>query len=322
MLLLVMKRICVLYNKPEDIFNEADVDTQESAESIGRELSDVGYETRMLGISTDEVDEVRKIKSDIIFNLVEWTGKNIELGVKVIKTLEKMRIPFVGSGSFGFLLSSDKVMMKREMKKNKIPTPGLKFPAIVKPSLEHCGVGITQKSVAYDSNELRVMSRELRERFKQPVIAEEFIEGRELQVTILEKNGRPWVLPAAEVIFDKPGAVLSYEMKWVEKSPEYSQSHMEAADLSSKLKTQISKLAQKCYLKLGGRDYPRLDLRVRGEEIFVLEINNNPGLDWDLDSGMGVSARLAGFKTYGELLTHIVENAYFRFVNKYDASFL
>lgn len=322
MLLLVMKRICVLYNKPEDIFNEADVDTQESAESIGRELSDVGYETRMLGISTDEVDEVRKIKSDIVFNLVEWTGKNIDSGVKVIKMLEKMRIPFVGSGSFGFLLSSDKVMMKKEMKKNKIPTPGLKFPAIVKPSLEHCGVGITQKSVAYDSKELRVMSRELRERFKQPVIAEEFIEGRELQVTILEKNGRPWVLPAAEVIFDKPGAVLSYEMKWVEKSPEYSQSHMEAADLSSKLKTQISKLAQKCYLKLGGRDYPRLDLRVRGEEIFVLEINNNPGLDWDLDSGMGVSARLAGFKTYGELLTHIVENAYFRFVNKYDASFL
>lgn len=322
MLLLVMKRICVLYNKPEDIFNEADVDTQESAESIGRELSDVGYETRMLGISTDEVDEVRKIGADIVFNLVEWTGKNIDSGVKVIKMLEKMRIPFVGSGSFGFLLSSDKVMMKKEMKKNKIPTPGLKFPAIVKPAYEHCGVGITQKSVAYDSNELRVMSRELRERFKQPVIAEEFIEGRELQVTILEKNGRPWVLPAAEVIFDKPGAVLSYEMKWVEKSPEYSQSHMEAADLSSKLKTQISKLAQKCYLKLGGRDYPRLDLRVRGEEIFVLEINNNPGLDWDLDSGMGVSARLAGFKTYGELLTHIVENAYFRFVNKYDASFL
>ena len=166
------------------------------------------------------------------------------------------------------------------------------------------------------------MSYELRKKYNQPVIAEEFIDGRELQVTILEKNGRPWVLPAAEVVFDKPRAVLSYEMKWVEKSPEYSESHMEAADLSSKLKTQISKLAQKCYLKLGGRDYPRLDLRVRGGEIYVLEINNNPGLDWDLDSGMGVSARLAGFKTYGELLTHIVENAYSRFVSKHDASFL
>ncbi len=317
-----MKTICVLYNKPEDISNECDIDTQNSAADIYGILNGVGYQTQLIGISTDEIGEVRKIKADIVFNLVEWTGKNIDSGVRVIKILEKMRIPFVGSGSFGFLLSSDKEMMKREMIKNKIPTPGLKFPAIVKPSLEHCGIGITQKSIVYDSQELGVMSSKLREKYKQPVIAEEFIEGRELQVTILERNGRPWVLPAAEVVFDKPGAVLSYEMKWVEKSPEYSESHMVVAALNSKLKTQISKLAEKCYAKLGGRDYPRLDLRIRGEEIFVLEINNNPGLDWELDSGMGVSARLAGFKTYGELLGHIVENAYSRFVNQYDASFL
>jgi len=112
------------------------------------------------------------------------------------------------------------------------------------------------------------------------------------------------------------------EMKWVEESPEYDQAGMEPAVLNSNLKSQISKVAQTCYLKLGGRDYPRLDLRVRGGEIFVLEINNNPGVDWDIDSGMGMSARLAGFKTYGELLTHIVENAYLRFAEIHDANFL
>lgn len=317
-----MKTICVLYNKPENISSECDVDTQNSAINICGILNDVGYDSRVMGISTTEISKVVKIKTDMVFNLVEWTGINIEYGVEVIKILEKRKIPFTGSGSWGYLLSSDKVMMKKEMGKYKIPTPQLKFPAIVKPAYEHCGIGITQKSIVYDSKELRVMSSELRKKFKQPVIAEEFIDGRELQVTVLEKNDRPWVLPAAEVVFDRPGAVLSYEMKWVEKSPEYSQAHMEAAKLDRSLELRVERIAKKAYIKLGGRDYPRLDLRVRGDEIFVLEINNNPGLDWELDSGMGVSARLAGFEKYGELLTHIVENAYLRFVNQYDANFL
>ncbi len=317
-----MKSICVLYNKPEDISNECDIDTQNSAISICGELNDVGYDAQVLGISTSEIDKVEKIRTDIVFNLVEWTGRNIKFGVEVIKILEKRKIPFTGSGSWGFLLSSDKVMMKREMVRNGIPTPKLKFPAIVKPSLEHCGIGISQNSIARDEIEMRDKARELTEKYNQPVISEEFIEGRELQVTILEKNGRPWVLPVAEVVFDKPKLVLSYEMKWVEKSPEYNLARMEPAKLDQRLKIEIEKIAKKCYLKLGGRDYPRLDLRVRSEEIFVLEINNNPGLDWDLDSGMGISARLAGFKSYGEVLSHIVENAYSRFMQTYDASFL
>ena len=208
------------------------------------------------------------------------------------------------------------------MNKNDIPTPGQKFPMIVKPAYEHCGIGITQDSIVKNESELRLKTQDLKMKYKQPVIAEEFIQGRELHVTVLEKNGRPWVLPPAEVIFEKPGAVLSYEMKWNAKSPEYTQAHMEPAILNSNLKSQISKIAKTCYVKLGGRDYPRLDMRVRGSEVFVLEINNNPGLDFDTDAGMGVSARLAGFKTYSGLLKHIVENAYLRFASQHDANFL
>ena len=317
-----MKTICVLYNKPEDLHDESDLDTENSAIDAADVLRSEGYEVSLLGIGLDEVSKVKNIEDELVFNLVEWTGKNIAMGTQLIKILERRKIPFTGSGSWGFLLSSDKVQMKKEMKRNKIPTPGKKFPMIVKPAYEHCGIGITQNSIVKNESELRIKNYELRKKYNQPVISEEFIEGRELHVTVLEKNGRPWVLPPAEVIFDKPGAVLSYEMKWDEKSPEYYQSHMGLAVLDSKLKIQISELAQKCYLKLGGRDYPRLDMRVRGEEIFVLDINNNPGLDFELDSGMGISARLAGFKTYGELLKHIVENAYMRFVSQYDANFL
>ncbi|KKU02945.1 MAG: D-alanine-D-alanine ligase [Candidatus Amesbacteria bacterium GW2011_GWB1_47_26] len=317
-----MKNICVLYNKPENISDESDLDTQNSAISICGELNTAGYDAQLLGISTAEVDQVQKIKADLVFNVVEWSGVKWKFAVGAIRELERCGLPFTGSGSRGFKISADKILMKKEMAKHKISTPQLKFPAIVKPAYEHCGIGIGQNSIVNSGQELENRADELRKKYRQPVIAEEFIDGRELQVTVLEKNGRPWVLPAAEVVFDKPGTVLSYEMKWVEESPEYDQAGMEPAVLNSNLKSQISKVAQTCYLKLGGRDYPRLDLRVRGGEIFVLEINNNPGVDWDIDSGMGMSARLAGFKTYGELLTHIVENAYLRFAEIHDANFL
>lgn len=317
-----IRKICILYNKAENISDESDVDTQNSALIVCDELENAGYDVQMVGIFPTEINEIKKIRAELVFNLVEWAGVNTEYGVRTAKILERMKIPFTGSGSWGYLLSCNKLKMKKEMRKNKIPTPGLRYPAIVKPSMEHCGIGIDQKSVVKNESEMKDRMRKLRDKFHQPMIAEEFIDGRELQVTILERNGRPWVLPAAEVVFDSPGTVLSYEMKWVEKSKEYDQAHMEAAKLDQKMVIDIEKLAKKCYLKLGGRDYPRLDIRVREKEIFVLEINNNPGLDWDLDSGMGVSARLAGFKSYAELLIHIVENAYLRFANLHDSSFV
>jgi D-alanine-D-alanine ligase-like ATP-grasp enzyme len=64
---------------------------------------------------------------------------------------------------------------------------------------------------------------------------------------------------------------------------------------------------------MDGKDYPRLDLRFSDEVINVLEINNNPGIDFEDDSGIGLSAKAAGFKNFSELLKHIVENAYLRF---------
>jgi D-alanine-D-alanine ligase-like ATP-grasp enzyme len=95
-------------------------------------------------------------------------------------------------------------------------------------------------------------------------------------------------------------------------SIEYSKSSARAAVLDENINTKIIKVAEKVYNNFGGRDYPRLDIRMRGEEIFVLEINNNPGIDFSDDSGFGVSGKAAGF-TYQSILKHIVENCWYRF---------
>lgn len=310
-----MLKVTVLYNLPESDL-EADLDTQKSALDVANNL-----DATLLGIRKNELMKIKKIKSDVIFNLIEWAGTNTEYGVGAVEMLEKTGIPYTGSNAYGYRLSCDKFLMKQTMKKFGIPTPGKKnFPLIVKPAYEHCGIGVNQRSVVENKAQLEELKRSLTKEFGNQPIVEEYIDGRELHVTILENSGKPWVLPPAEVVFQqKPGwrPILSYAGKWDESSDEYPLSRMELADLDSKVKSRITKIAEICYKKLGGRDYPRLDIRLRGEEIFVLEINNNPGIDYDVLSGIGVSARAVGL-TWSGLLNHIVENAYLR-GGKYDA---
>jgi len=319
-----MKRInsiTVLYNLPE-LSDESDTDTQKSAQRVAEELKRY-YDVRILGIDSNDIGNLMNLKTDFVFNLVEWSGLNSQWGVKVIETLEKAGLPYSGSNSWGYWLSCNKKIMKEEMDKKNIPTPRwfvnegkLKFPVIVKPVLEHCGIGISQTSVCYNDQDTRNKGQEMMEKYKQPVLVEEYIDGRELHVTILEKNGEPWVLPPAEVIYEKKEGhvpILSYEMKWNEKSEEYKMARMQVAKLDKRLEKEVGRIAKKCYLELGGRDYPRLDLRIRDNEIFVLEINNNPGIDYDVESGIGVSARAVSLN-WEDLLKHIVENAWRRFV--------
>ncbi len=331
-----LQKITVLFNKTLDQNYSADVDTANTAKEIS-EVLEKKYSIELLGITPEEIFKIKNIKSDLVFNLLEWTGNYYVHEKDALKELQKNNIPFTGSDIEGYEMSGNKMLMKKIFVKNNIPTPmyqifetgqeevnnNLKYPVIIKPALEHCGLGVSQASVCRSDKELRTKVEEFIEKFKQPILAEEFIDGRELHVTVLEKNGQPWVLPPTEVVFKKEKnflPILSYEGKWDENSEEYSKSWTALADLSDKLLAKVNSIAKKTYLKLGGLDYPRLDMRIRADEVYVLEINNNPGIDFTTESGFGVSGRAAGFDYLG-ILSHIVENAYLRFVKgAYDTA--
>ena len=323
----MIMKVTVVYNLPE-IGDASDLDTQKSAFGVAEGL-EKNYEVSVLGIKFNEINKIKEIKSGFVFNLIEWAGNEYKYGLRVIKELEKAGLPYSGSNAWGFELTSNKEIMKKKMDENKIPTPvyqvlstkdevlrtDFKFPVILKPISEHCGIGIGQKSLANNLQELSEKANDMIEKYDQSVLAEEFIDGRELQVTILEKNGEPWVLPAAEVVFAKKAGwkpILSYEGKWDEKSEEYKLSRMELAKLDLNQESRITNIARECYLRLGGRDYPRVDMRLKNNNIYVLEINNNPGIDYDIESGIGVSARAVNLN-WENLLKHIVENAMWRF---------
>lgn len=328
----MMMKVTVLYNLPDKDnleIAESDEDTRKSAEEVCENIKVAGYGADLLGINYDEIEKIKLIKSDIVFNLVEWSGKHTEDGVKVIETLQAAMVPFTGSDGLGYRLSSDKLIMKKAFYQFGIPTPKwmmfetdfkgvipqFRYPVIVKPALEHCGIGVTQKSLAQNEIELRTKALDCALKYQSSVLIEEYIGGRELHVTVLEKDGKPWVLPPGEVVFEKREGfwpILTYDAKWKEDGPEYELSEMVLAEMTDKLRRTVKKIASDTYIGLGGRDYPRLDMRVRGSEVFVLEINNNPGIDFDIQSGIGVSARAVGFD-YPRLLKHIVDNAVKRF---------
>ncbi len=327
-----MSKICVIYNLPGTStttnIEEADDDTKQSAISVYDTLKTCGYELDIKAFSPDEIESVKDIMADLVFNLVEWSGKETELGVRVLKIMEENKMAFTGSGSIGYELSSKKVLMKKKFEEIGIPTPKYQifdgnyesgawnfgFPVIVKPAMEHCGIGLTQASVVGTESELRIMNHELWERFKQPILNEEYIDGREMQVTVFEKNGKPWVLPPAEIVFKKiPGVnnILTYDAKWDEKSEDYTRSDIGVVKVDEQLQKEIEEVCTRVYQEMDGRDYPRVDMRIKDGKIYVLEINNNPGMGFDTESGIGLSARAVGFN-YATMLTHIVENAFMR----------
>jgi len=326
----LLKKITVLYNLPSGN-NLDDLDTQKSALEVAEGLKQAGYVTNLLGITTGEISKVKNIKADLVFNLVEWAGRDYVLGVEVIKNLEAAALPYTGSNAKGYELSCNKVLMKKQLDIVAIPTPkwqiidnlkptlpaggfkieNLEFPMIVKPTLEHSAIGISQASVCINELQLKEQVKKLLDIYNQPILVEQYLEGDEAQVTVLEKHGKPWVLPPAVFRYQtKPGywPINTYEAKWDDTHWEGQMSAW-TEDVDPKLIIEMQDLAKKCYLHLAGRSYPRIDMRINNDRVYVLEVNNNPGIDFDPESGITVSAKKAELDWSG-LLTNIVQEAY------------
>ncbi len=181
---------------PWDRWNE--LDSEKSVAGYERALRAAGHEVIPLEGDHRLLDRLLEYKPDICFNTCEGHyGKSREAQIPAI--LDMLRIPYTGSGVMSLAIALDKAMTKRVLQFYSIPTPSfqvfvtgdeptdprLNFPLFAKPSLEGSGIGITAKSICRTPRELREQVRYLLRAYKEPVLVEEYIEGREITTGIL-----------------------------------------------------------------------------------------------------------------------------------------
>ena len=233
--------------------------------------------------------------------------------------LEMVGIPYVGSGPLAHSLALDKVVSKVLFKQHGVPTadfvvlyapdfpaPDLAYPLIVKPKNEAVSFGI---KIVNNEAELREAAQVIFDRFDQPVLAEQYIEGREINVGLLGNNP-PDALPPAEIVFSGDGPrIYTYEDKTKRSGREVGVKC--PADLPPAVTAEAQDVARSAFKALGCQDCARVDMRMDEKgNFYVLEINSLPSLG---EHGSYTHAAAEVGLDYAGLVNRLVEVASARY---------
>lgn len=327
-------KVLIVYNvvdlldkgEPHDLLAEQETKIVEDA--VANSLRSFGHEVVSVPIRHELWEPLRRFDPNewLIFNLCESIRDKTYLEPYVISVYEYLHFRYTGSNRLTLATCLNKARAKEMLKAHNIPTapfqviaPGtvrrqLDFPLFVKPVAEDASLGITWESVVNNERELRQQLRFIWNTYRQPALVEQFIEGREFNVTVLG-NDNPRVLPLSEINFaqisDPKKRIVTFKGKWVEDSDDYKYtSVISPAKVSETMRDKIAQVAVGAYRAMGVRDYGRVDLRVMNGVPYVLEVN--PNADLSPDAGIARSARVAGM-SYAMLADEVIRLAAHRY---------
>lgn len=305
-------------------------------EQIRSALEECGHPVQSLPVENAVaplVSELTAAAPDIVFNLVESFGGKSALESNVAALLNLLGLRYTGSSPAGLLLAGDKSLTKQVLTFHGIRTPefatvfrgavdwagDIEFPLIVKPPQEDASLGITTNSVVHDLRELFTRIDELQSEFQQPVLVEQFVEGREFYVGVLG-NVNARALPVIELDFSSFPAgvprIASWAAKWGDdgagSGEEYAGTRsVFPTDVAPELVERMQQVAVDAFQALRLRDYARIDLRVTDSgEIFVIEVNPNCYLERESEFAR---AAVADGLPYDALIARILELASARY---------
>jgi ribosomal protein S18 acetylase RimI-like enzyme len=186
-------------------------------------------------------------------------------------------------------------------------------PYIVKPVQTDASEGIDKASIIQKRGRaLQEAVRRIHEQMAQPALIEQYIEGRELNVSVICRKGKLETLPLAEIDFSafeegRP-RIVGYEAKWLADSFEFNHTpRVIPAPLPKRLAQQISDVAIAACRTLHGFEYCRVDFRLdKANRPYVLEVNANP--DISLDAGFAAALEATKI-TYPAFIRLLVDNA-------------
>ena len=304
---------------PPDL--NAEFDHEDTVNHIEAALKESGHDVVRIGGARRLLEQAGRLRVDIVFNIAEgFEVRNRESQVPIL--LEMMRVPFVGADGLTLGLTLDKVLTKKVLVAEGIPTPrylevtdpesllktDLTFPLIVKLRCEGSSKGLSEQSLVNTTAELQRQVRWLMQTYKgASVFIEEFIEGNEFTVAIIG-NERPEPYPVCQIALDGETNLGRKFFHWA-----YLRSgadYLCPARIPEALAHRIQELALRTYHAVDCRDFGRVDFRVDKQgHPYVLEINPLPSLS--TEDVFHFIAKTKGL-THHQIINRILDTALMR----------
>lgn len=314
------KRVLVLYNLAErlekgissDLICEQEITI--IVPLVVQLLRERGYhaESMVANFNLWENLKARKADFDVVLNLAEAFGGGNTKETVVPAILEGLSIPFTGATAHNMHFTLDKEKTKLVLAAYGLPSAQyqlfrastdelndyLRFPVMIKPVREEASIGIYHDSVVKDQVSLRQKVAESLARYNQPVMAEEFIVGREISVGVIGNYPNLHIFPPLEFLFEGAASDLerirSYEYKWGGKKEQ-----MVRAELPAHIVERLMAFSETAFVVTDCRDYARMDYRIDPKgNIYLLEVNYNPGIGPNTHGLNNTLTMMASFDGY------------------------
>ena len=336
-------KIAVDFDTPRTGWEDADFKrevanhVEEAEYEVAEALMDRGHNVCMVGVQTDlkrMLDALKDYGPDLVFNCTEAFEDQAALDYVFPALFEAEGYRYTGSPALGLLATRNKAMSKKVLAYHGSPVAGFRtyrpgeeveaegaeelvFPLIVKPLAEDASIGISGASVVRGLPELAERVAFVHERFGQAAIAEEFVDGRELYVSILGNGTDLTILPIVEMVWDKrrtkPEERIATRMaKWhVPYRERKGIRNVFARPIARATRERIAAICMTAYRALWLHDYARLDVRLTPDgQVSVIEANANPFISYGHD--MANAAEKAGME-YPAFIQRIVDEAVRRY---------
>lgn len=282
------KKVAIIYSdvKREYFATEDEYIAEEGADiyanDIAQHIIKMGIDVVCFACDEDVADNLKSYKPCMVLNLVDTVRGQSNLGSSIIGLLEILGIPYTGSGSLGWSIGTNKYLMYQLMQANGIPVPNhqlitnindmidpqLRYPLFPKLNVEHSSIGIDENSICENEKQLRFKLKDLTDKFKQPILIDEFIAGIEVTAAVLDSINTKVYSVTRSTTNETKEDVMTFNKKW----KNWDNIKYEKYDAPN-----LREYVKKTFDVLKMSDYARIDIRIDAAgRFYFIDPNANP----------------------------------------------